>query len=124
MNKARIIGIAPQIVVKDVAKTAEYYRDVLGFPDINYFGDPPIYAMVGRDSFEVHFGKSDSGGIQTNETIRRGNPDFVIWVPEIEDFFEELKAKNADIVQGILMRSYGREFVVRDCDGHKFMVVD
>ncbi|MEZ5345171.1 MAG: hypothetical protein R2681_06385 [Pyrinomonadaceae bacterium] len=124
MEKAKFIGIAPQIVVDDVVKTAEYYRDVLGFSGINYFGDPPVYAMVSRDGFEVHFGKSDGGSVNTNESIRKGTPDFVIWVPEIDEYFDELKQNDADIIQEIARRSYGREFIVRDCDGHRMMIVD
>jgi catechol 2,3-dioxygenase-like lactoylglutathione lyase family enzyme len=123
-SKAKIIGIAPTIVVKDVKKTAEYYRDVLGFQILNLVSDPPVYGMVERDSFEVHFGKSDSDAINTNESIRCESSEFVIWVPEIVAFYEELKSRNAEIVQDIVQRSYGREFIIRDCDGHKILVVD
>jgi hypothetical protein len=59
-NTAKIIGTAPQLVVEDVIKTAEYYRDKLGFAIIDYFLDPPVYAMVHRDGFQIHFGKSDT----------------------------------------------------------------
>jgi catechol 2,3-dioxygenase-like lactoylglutathione lyase family enzyme len=43
MKKAKLLAIAPQLVVRDVVKTSEYYRDVLGFRIINYFLDPPVY---------------------------------------------------------------------------------
>jgi len=56
-NRPRLIGIGPQLVVTDVIKTAEYYRDVLAFTIIDYFLDPPVYAMVQRDGMQVHFGK-------------------------------------------------------------------
>ncbi|MEE1945183.1 VOC family protein [Pedobacter sp. KR3-3] len=59
MKKARLIGIAPQLVVNDVVKTAAYYGDVLGFNLIGYFLDPPVYAMVERDGFQLHFAKAD-----------------------------------------------------------------
>jgi hypothetical protein len=124
MSSAKLIGIAPQLVVTDVVKTAEYYRDVLGFSIIDYFLDPPVYAMVRRDGFEIHFGKSNSNSIQTNENIRKGSTDLVIWVPEIDLFFEELRARSAVISEGIIKRVYGREFVIRDCDGHAILVVD
>ncbi len=124
MEKAKLIGIAPQLVVSDVVKTAEFYRDVLGFTILSYFSEPPVYAMVGRDGFEVHFGRSDGGAVQTNAAARKHSPDFVIWVPEIEKFYEEVSSRNADIAQGIVQRSYGREFIIRDCDGHQIMVVD
>jgi predicted enzyme related to lactoylglutathione lyase len=124
MECAKIIGIAPQLVVKDVVATAEYYRDVLGFSILSYFNDPPVYAMVERDNFAIHFGKSDGDAVQTNETIRKATADFVIWVPEIELFFDKVKSNGADIVQEVIQRSYGREFIIRDCDRHQIMVVD
>lgn len=119
MNKtAKLIGIAPQLVVKDVVKTAEYYRDVLGFKILNYFLDPPVYAMVRRDDCEIHFGKADADLIKTNSEFRKIGSDVYIWVPEIDTFFEEVKSKDAEIVEGIVKRIYGsREFVVRDCNG-------
>jgi len=123
-NKAKVIGIAPQMVVNDVVKTAEYYINVLGFKLIGYFMEPPVYAMVQRDDFQVHFGKADAGVIHHNNSIRRETPDFVIWVPDIELFFEEVKANNAEIVQGIVQRIYGREFIISDCDGHRILVCD
>jgi hypothetical protein len=50
--------ISPQFVVPDVVAAAEYYRDVLGFLIRGYFLDPPIYAIVARDSIKIHFGKA------------------------------------------------------------------
>lgn len=125
MKKAQLIGIAPQLVVKDVVKTAEYYRDVLGFSTIGYFLDPPVYAMVERDGFQVHFAKSDTESFPINEQFRKISADLIIWVPEIDLFFEEVKSKNAEIVEGIVQRVYGsREFIIKDCDGHKILVGD
>lgn len=120
-----MIGIAPQLVVPDVTKTAEYYRDVLGFRIIGYFLDPPVYAMVERDGLQIHFAKSDSSELKVNEDVRKGTTDFVIWVPEIDAFFDELKTRGSDIVEGIVKRVYGsREFIVRDCNGYKILFGD
>src|SRR5580658_7398036 len=73
--------IAPQFVVPDVVAAAEYYRDVLGFRVRGYFLDPPIYAIVARDSVEIHFGKLDRGIATTSPNIQRreGSIDAYIW---------------------------------------------
>ncbi len=42
----RLKGIAPQFVVPDVVRSAEHYRDTLGFTIADYFGDPPVFAIV------------------------------------------------------------------------------
>lgn len=125
MNKAKIIGTAPQLVVNDVKRTIEYYRDILGFTIIGLVAEPPVYAMVVRDGFQVHFAKSDTQNIKTNKDYRSISHDFIIWVPEIDNFFDELKAKDATIIEGIVKRIYGsREFVIEDCDGHRILIGD
>lgn len=125
MQRAKLIGIAPQLVVPDVKKTAEYYKHTLGFTILGLVADPPLYAMVERDGFQVHFAKSDTQEIKKNKDYRSISHDFIIWVPEIDAFFEELKSKNAKILEGIVKRAYGsREFVIEDCDGHIILIGD
>lgn len=125
MDKAPFFGTAPVLVVTDVRKTAEYYRDILGFTIIGLVGDLPVYGMVGRDGFQVHFAKSDSQAIPINKAYRSISPDFIIWVPEIDQFFEELTTRNATILEGIVQRPYGsREFLIEDCDGHRILIGD
>lgn len=125
MSHPKLIGIAPQLVVNDVLISANYYKDILGFTILGIVGDPPVYAMVERDGCQVHFGKSDVSDIKTNKDFRSIGYDFIIWVPEIDAFFEELTSKGAKIVEGIIKRSYGsREFVVEDCDGRRMLVGD
>ena len=122
MSKPRLIGIAPQIIVTDVVKTVEYYCNILGFKLINYFMDPPVYGMVERDGFQIHFGKGDA--VHINANIRADMTDFVIWIPDIDAFYAEVNGNGADIVQEITNRPYGREFLIRDCDGHRILVND
>lgn len=119
-------AVAPQLVVADPRATAEYYRDVLGFEILSYFLDPPVYAMVRRGPVEIHFGKSDDGMVQTNETKREGlGSDVYIWVDDIEELFREFSASGADIAEGPVKRIYGStEITVRDCDGHAIVFGD
>lgn len=116
--------LSPQIVVPDVVRTAEYYRDELGFTILGYFADPPVYAMVERDDVEIHFGKADEGAtVQVNETLRKGlGNDLYIWVSDINAMFEELSAKNVEIVEGPVKRIYESvEVVVKDCNGFQLV---
>lgn len=127
MKRTRISAAAPIIVVENVVRTAEHYRDKFGFDILGYFADPPVYAMVRRDSAEIHLAKADSGGgaptIHHNSMIRQQTCDVVIWSSEIEQLFEEFLTRGADLRQQIIKRSYGREFIARDCDGHLIMIV-
>ena len=50
-------SIAPMLAVQDVAATAAYYRDSLGF-EISFVAESetlPGYAAVSRDGCELHF---------------------------------------------------------------------
>lgn len=126
MERPKLIGIAPQLIVPDVVQTATYYRDIFGFNIIGYFMNPPVYAMVERDGFQIHFGKADNDDtIRKNSEYKKGCTDLVLWVPEIDAFFEELKSKNAIIFQKITTRVYGsREFIVKDCNGFLITIGD
>jgi hypothetical protein len=125
-TKFKLKKIAPQFVVPDVVETAEYYRDELGFTILGFFADPPVYAMVARDDVEIHFGKADSEKIQVNETVRRGlGTDAYIWVSDINGIFEELSARNVEIVAGPVKQIYGStEVVIKDCNGFQLVFGD
>jgi len=45
---ARLKSVAPQFAVPDVVSAAEFYRDILGFETLGYFGQPPVFAIVRR----------------------------------------------------------------------------
>ena len=118
--------LAPQLVVPDVVKTAEFYRDELGFKILGYFLDPPVYAMVSRDGAEIHFGKADNNSVQVNESVRkRLGTDVYIWVSDIDQLFAELSGRNVEIVDGPIKRVYGsREVVIKDCNGFQLVFGD
>jgi len=46
---ARPRGISPVLLVADLERAVEYYRDKLGF-DCQVFGDPPNFATADRDA--------------------------------------------------------------------------
>jgi catechol 2,3-dioxygenase-like lactoylglutathione lyase family enzyme len=116
-------GIVPQFVVPDVVATAEFYRDKLGFELLGYFLDPPVYAMVRRDSAEIHFGKADSDHIQFNESVRKGmGTDAYIFVTDVNALYEEFRDKDVEIVEGPIKRVYDcTEITVRDCNGFQLV---
>ena len=118
-----VTGIAPQFVVRDVVKTAEFYRDKLGFELLGFFADPPVYAMVRRDSAEIHFGKADSDQIQMNETVRKGlGSDAYIFVSDVNALYEEFVGRGVKILEGPIRRIYNcTEITVKDCNGFQLV---
>jgi hypothetical protein len=125
-QRAILSKIAPQLVVMDVVKTAEYYRDSLGFKILGYFSDPPVYAMVERDNVEIHFGKADDESMRTNEAARRGlGSDVYIWTNDLDALHTELVENNVEIAEGPVKRIYGStEITVRDCNGFSIVFGD
>jgi catechol 2,3-dioxygenase-like lactoylglutathione lyase family enzyme len=117
----RLTTISPQFVVPDVVAAAEYYRDVLGFRILGYFLDPPVFAMVARDTAEIHFGKADDGVRPSPNVARRSmGLDAYIWVNDLDALHAELKARSAKILEAPVMRVYKcYEMVVEDNFGFR-----
>ena len=114
---------APFFLVDNVVATAEYYRDKLGFSVGMFFGDPPAFVIVKRNTTRLMFR-------QVPETARpaaRPNPDRMrhtldayIWVSDVDALAEELRRRGADILSlPEESESAGRrEMTVRDLNGY------
>jgi hypothetical protein len=100
-------SIAPQFVVPDVVKGAEYYRDALGFEILGYWLDPPVYSIVKRQGVEIHFGKSDAPP-RSNTSIRPDGMDAYIFVGDVDRLATEFTARSTHIVEGPFDRVYGK----------------
>jgi len=125
-QKVQFKALVPQLVVPDVVKAAEFYRDELGFELLGYFLDPPVYAMVRRDNVEIHFGKGDGDEMHANESVRRGvGHDIYIFVSDIDGVFGELTEAGVEVLEGPVKRVYGStEVVAKDCYGFKIIFGD
>ena len=115
----------PQFTVPDVVKTAEYYRDVLGFQIAGYWdGDSvtytpsaaPVFGIVWRGKVEIFFSRADDSPVRTGRA--RFALDAYIRITGVDELATELRERGADIVDGPVDRIYHeRELVVRDCNG-------
>jgi hypothetical protein len=116
-------GIAPQFVVPDVRRTAEWYRDNLGFEILGYFFDePPVYCIIRRGNVEIHFGKGDSDKTLSNVQIREGSMEAYVMVEGVRPLYDEFVAKGVDVPYPPAKRMYNcTEIEITDCDGHKLV---
>lgn len=120
----RFRSAVPQFAVPDVVRTAEYYRDVLGFTIAGYWDGaqasmatdpPPVFGIVFRDDVRVHFGRAEAPILEADP-----GPGYHAYfhVTGVDALAEELRSRGADILDGPEDMSYGqREVVVRDCNG-------
>jgi catechol 2,3-dioxygenase-like lactoylglutathione lyase family enzyme len=105
-NPKQFVQGAPVLHVRDVAETAAFYRDVLGFRWD--FGDE-TYAVVWRDNSAVHFVRDVAGptGIHLFQ-----------WVKNVDDYYQELLGRGASVPKKPADQPYGiREFALTDNNG-------
>lgn len=112
----RFLGASPQFRVTDLVRTAEHYRDVLGFSVDGYFGDPPIFTEATRDAATIQLGLAPDAAQATRPAGGAGLNAYV-WVDDVDRLALEYRASGARIVEGPVDRSYlCRELVVKDCN--------
>ena len=119
------VAAVPQFAVTDLVRTAEYYRDVLGFQIAGYWDGErvslvpdtsPVFAIVWRDQVQVFFNRADQPDVRTGRA--EGGCDAYLRVIGIDELAAELRLRGAEILDGPVDRIYGqRELVVKDCNG-------
>jgi predicted enzyme related to lactoylglutathione lyase len=105
-NPNQFVQGAPVLHVPDVAATATFYRDVLGFTWD--FGDE-TYAVVWRDNSAIHFVRDESSpqGVHLFQ-----------WVKDVDSYYREIIGRGAEVATEPTDQPYGiREFGVRDING-------
>jgi uncharacterized glyoxalase superfamily protein PhnB len=118
--KKQMIAMSPYFLVADVYKTAEFYRDTLGFSFEQFWGNPPDFVIVSRDDIQIMFRQIDAKSQlhKPNRKLARIAFDAYIYVNDVDALFEELKAKDAKILQTPIDREHDcREIEVEDCNG-------
>jgi catechol 2,3-dioxygenase-like lactoylglutathione lyase family enzyme len=123
MKRAVLTNIAPVFVSPDVRRTAEYYRDVLGFELVENYESAEPFATLYRDSVEIVIVQATRGEIEPN--AQRYGAGFDAYIdPEelagVDLLYEELRGRGASIVAAPAMTPYGGyEFVLEDIDGRR-----
>ena len=101
--------------VADVERSAAFYNDKLGFSPGPFFGEPPAFCIVGRDTVTIALDRSrDVGRAPQNHCWAA-----YVYVDEVDALAEELRGKGVEIIRGPVDQPYGcREIDVQDPDGH------
>ena len=106
------------IAVNDLEKSAQYYRDVLGF-DIREVGDPG-WRFYTKDECFIMAGHC-ADAIPPAELGDHSYFAYIV-VDDIDDWHHQLLAKKADIIYPLRSKPWGmREFGIRTIDGHRIM---
>lgn len=120
MTKATITAHAPVLLVKDVVKSAAYWRDKLGFTNQTLYGTPPHFAIVKRDHSTVMLARAAADQtFTTNYHIVEKMWDAYFWVDDAEAIYAEFQASGAIIDYSLYVAPHGvKEFGVQDLDDH------
>jgi predicted enzyme related to lactoylglutathione lyase len=119
-TKSVLKEVAPTFLVPDVFRTAEYYRDLLGFTFEGFWGEPPSFTILTRGAARVMLKQTTGAAPQgPKERIGEGQTDAYFWVTDAIALAKELRARGADLVTEPTDQEIysGRDFHVRDCDG-------
>ncbi len=116
----RVTGVAPFLLVADVVRAAEYYRDKFGFRIVGYFfEEPPVFAMVGRDDRIIMLRLMTAGRGGSNRNYADEALDAYIWTDDVDALHAEFQQSGADISSPPQLRVYGmKELEVLDLDGY------
>jgi uncharacterized glyoxalase superfamily protein PhnB len=104
MEVARLSRVAPEIPVSGLKEAIEFYEQKLGFRLAMRL---PDYAIVERDDIAIHLFEDEARG-HSPVAIH-------IFTENLDSLFDELRARGADVSQGIMLKPWGnRDFRVQD----------
>jgi len=115
--------LTPNLVVRDVAASMEFYRSVLGFqPAITVPDDPPyVFGSVTRGGVEIFF--NDKKAVAEDYPPLGARPaggalTLFMEVEGIEEVLAAVQKSGAKIVMPLKQQFYGmREFAFEDPEG-------
>jgi uncharacterized glyoxalase superfamily protein PhnB len=118
-SKHQLHGVQPVLPVEDVAASAEYFRDVLGFEIEFLEGDPPIHGRVtkGDGSYGqpiyIHLSQAPPEDVRPSGEIR-------LHVGlDLDGLFRAYVGLGVSVVFPPTSQPWGlREFGVREINGH------
>ena len=116
MAKApEFVRSAPVLPVRDVLASRDFYCDRLGFRTGGVWGEPPCFAIVGRDTITVFLDQVEDG----KPPVPGHGWAAYLYVTDVDALADELRGRGVDIERGPEDALYGcREIDIRDPDGH------
>jgi uncharacterized glyoxalase superfamily protein PhnB len=131
-----LTGVAPMFLVDDVARTAEWYRDHLGFEIGPYFSEDhgphdesdtdhaaagePLFVILERDGHRLMLGRTERKGVGVFSltSFKQYSSDAYFWVDGIEAYFVVVKGTGTQLPLELTLQPYGlAEFQVLDPEG-------
>lgn len=107
------------LAAPDLEKSAEFFRDVLGFT-IHEIGDQG-WRMFVRDNCRIMAGHCPDA-IPPSELGDHSYFGYFV-VDDVDDYYGMVTSKGAEVIKPLRTEKWGmREFGVRTIDGHRIMI--
>ena len=119
--RPKLLEIAPVFVVRDVGASAEYWRDKVGFDQIDLYGPTTHFGILGRDEIRIMIAQAPDGidPPLPNWRVADKTNQAYIWVDDAAVFYKELQVRGATIDFTLYDTPWGtREFGIQDLDDH------
>ena len=101
----------------DIIKTANFYKDMLGFTYVQYLDVAEPHICLYRDNIEIILLKSNKKVIP-NRILYGYGYDAYVYTDKQDRFLEEFKNKGVKIIKDLSIKDYNnKEFVIEDFDG-------
>jgi uncharacterized glyoxalase superfamily protein PhnB len=121
-SKATIVCAEPQLLVTDIKRSCEFFREKLGFLLLFSYGKPPYYAQVGRDAARLNLrcveGPIFESTVRDREELLSVSMT-VATADEIKLLFLEFQSAGVTFHQTLKKQPWGaKDFIVKDPDGN------
>lgn len=114
-----LIAAEPQLFVRDLAASTEFYSRKLGFTVAFSYGEPPFYRQVFRGGARLNLRRVDEPVV---DPVRRDSNQLLAASIALDDatpLFLEYQAAGVEFAQELRSEPWGaRTFTVRDPDGN------
>lgn len=119
----KFTSITPNLIVRDIAKSTAFYRDVLGFAIKQTVPEsaPFVFVWLERDGVPVFLNDLKAAAHDYPDAARlpQGGSATMFFVITGVDAYHAAVAPKASVVMPLKTQFYGmREFAITDPDGH------
>ena len=114
-----LVAAEPQLYVRDIIASCDFYSRMLGFSVAFTYGEPPFYGQVLRDGVRLNLRQVDD---PVMDPARRDAEQLLaasITLDHAEPLFVEYQQAGVEFAQPLRSEPWGaRTFIVRDPDGN------
>lgn len=112
-------GVEPVLMVHDVLKTAEFYRDTLGFNIDFIYGEPADHAGVSRADWTASGVSIQLTAVPLERDVTPSSYLHIRVDTSLDSLYEDYLARGVEVAAAPEDKPWGmREFAVRDVNGH------